>query len=103
MSTTDKGSTSPSPGALRAAEEIADIFEDTIYKRVTKRSDVIETLANLIDRETGASELLAALEALKLNLSGCKDNYFRAHAAPIINAAIAKAEPPTLDKQEIDE
>lgn len=38
-----------------------------------------------------APDLLAALEALKLNLSGCKDNYFRAHAAPIINAAIAKA------------
>lgn len=49
-----------SPGALRAAEQIKDYF--LRYPHTT-----IKEIAIVIDRETGASDLLAALEGLAVD------------------------------------
>lgn len=48
--------TTPSPGALRAANAVGQ------YLRYAKQSAEVSDIASIIDRETGAAELLAALK-----------------------------------------
>jgi hypothetical protein len=61
---TDKGSTQtkPTPGALRAADKILEPIEGKLSKEVKDlRPLTLEVLARVIDRETAAPDLLAAL------------------------------------------
>lgn len=110
--------TKPSPGALRAAE----IIVETINLEPTEpehkeelRSLTVEILANTIDRETGASDLLAALKYVNQDFTTMMYLYnadekftkqqlydkVRASAIALTNflAVITKAEPPTQEKK----
>lgn len=116
IANTDVGSTqeplqnsgSPtSPGALKAAEKITDWF---IHGKLAEieglRSIVIELISDIIDRETGASDLIAALKLIARlsNLNAAlKDTTTRDQNLQTIwvtaDTAITKAEPPTQEKK----
>lgn len=89
--------TKRSPGALRAAKEI---FDYTYLRPMST-----DSIAEIIDDETGASDLLAALkliaEALEHGKIDKRSMPFGSRTTYlfIIKAAIAKAEPPTQEKK----
>ncbi len=112
IANTDAGSThKPSPGALRAAEEIMDQLPATfLYTSDSHKKNRQKEYAAIIDREmnteprsTGASELLVALKSVKAYLiakEGQGWEFWSAMPTSLTDkadAAIAKGEPPTQD------
>ena len=111
--------TKRSPGALRVARKMFGSYIVIHTDRQNYNPVTSQELAAIIDRETGASDLLAALkEALtaltiesydkgtaniyNTGLDGKPTDYakqLRRHYIDIIQLAITKAEPPTQNKK----